>query len=144
VFIDTVVSVSLNLNVGCPALASLEIIMLPLAFTFPLVLMFPTAVIIPFDATFPADTLPVNPIDPANVVPVEDTTTTLLTPPTVMAILPLGTGISIDVVPLNILSPAMLPVKLAFPLTLKSPLITTETALAVGPMNDTEELASSV
>ena len=137
----SVVSVSLNLNVGWPRLASLVIE------TFPVVSKFPKETfpaITPLTCRLPMTAFPVTLAFPATFIPLDATTSTLLTPPTLTLALPLATGISIEVVPLNILSPAMLPVKLALPLTLKSPLITTDTALAVGPMNETDELAARV
>jgi len=56
----------------------------------------------------------------------------------------LGFGISIADVPLNSLSPEMLPDSVAFPLTDKLPLIKTVAALATGPSKVTRPLESRV
>jgi len=92
----------------------------------------------------PVVTAPVILAVPVTLAPVELTTNTLLTPPTEISALPLAAGISIDVVPLNILSPEMLPVKLALPLTVKSPSMITVAALAVSPSKVTVSVAPTV
>ena len=83
----TVMSVSVNLIVGCPALASLEIQTLPAVFKLAPVMLAPTAKV--------EVTLAV----PVMFAPVLLTTNTLLVPLTdISALLP-ADGISIDVVP---------------------------------------------
>ena len=117
--------------------------------TLPVVLRLAASILLataklPLVDKFPAVRFPVMLAYPAMLAPAEDTTTTFDTPPTDTVILPLGVGISTLLVPLKILSPAMLPVKLALPVTVKSPLMITSAALANSPSKVMESVAFRV
>ena len=125
-----VVSVSWNLIVGWPRLASRRIVILPVVSTLPNVTLAATT---PVTVKFPIMALPEILELPLTLNPDGVNTATFETPPTVMLALPLAAGISILVVPLNNLSPEMLPVNVALPVTVKFPSTTTVTALATLP-----------
>ena len=87
VFMLRVVSVSLNLKVGCPRLASLVIE------TFPVVFKFPNAAlpaITPLTCRLPMTAFPVTLAFPATLIPLDATTNTLLVPPILILALPLA------------------------------------------------------
>jgi hypothetical protein len=119
-----------------------ELKLKPAAFKLPPV-MLPLALKLaklnePVSAKLPALMLP------ATVMPVVVKIATLLTPPIEMLEFPPGVCISIDDVPLNNLSPEMLPDNVAFPLTDKLPLIKTVAVLGLGPSKVTRPVESRV
>ena len=122
---------SKNINVGWATPAFRVIVVLPFEIKLPPVIL-PLALKLaapndPVKAKLPASILP------ATTIPVVVNTATLPTPPIEILAFPLGAGISIADVPLNNLSPEMLPDNVAFPLTDKLPLIKTVAAFATGP-----------
>ena len=68
--------------------------------------------------------LPLALIAPVTLTPVVVNTATFDVPPIVMLALPFGVWISTEVVPLVILSPTMLPLSEALPVTVRSPVTT--------------------
>ena len=135
-------SVSKNVKVGVDTPESFVTTKLPFEIKLPPV-MLPLALKLaklnePVSAKLPALMLP------ATVMPVVVKIATLLTPPIEMLEFPPGVCISIDDVPLNNLSPEMLPDNVAFPLTDKLPLIKTVAVLGLGPSKVTRPVESRV
>ena len=88
--------------------------------------MVPAAEINPPVKILPPVTLPLALINPVTYSPVVAQTTTFDVPAIDKLALPFATSMSSSVVPLTILSPKILPLNVALPVTLRSPVIATK------------------
>ena len=114
----TLAPVVVATNVLVPLGAKLTLPLAPV-----MILNAPVSTILPLVSKLPPVMLPVAFNVPAMFAPVVVNTATLATPPTLMFALPSGVCMSKDVVPFCTRSPRMLPDKLAFPVTLRLPVI---------------------